>query len=111
MEAGTPAWRSPAKAQACSALRALLTLQPALPDVEGCIKDVGFLQLVQLHLGVTHLVFHTLQLIVQLQLLSLKFTVFPLIPVSSKVAIEGCRFRARISLSPPPRTMYSSGYG
>ncbi|KAL0597695.1 Cyclin N-terminal domain-containing protein 1 [Plecturocebus cupreus] len=49
-------------------------------DVEGRIKDVGFLQLVQLHLGITHLVFDALQLIIQLQLLSFKFTVFSLIP-------------------------------
>lgn len=90
-----------AKVYVCSAPQALLPLQPALPDVEGRIKDVSFLQLVQLHLGITHLVFHTLQLVIQLQLLSLKFTVFLLIPVSSKVATESCRSGAETSLSPP----------
>lgn len=110
-EAGTPAWWSAAKVQACSAPPALLTLQPALPDVEGCIEDIGFLQLVQLHLGVAHLVFHALQLIVQLQLLSLEFTVLPLVPASSKGAAEGCWFRTEISLSPPGLTVQSGGYG
>ena len=73
---------STANIQIFSASQMPLTLQPFLPNVEGCIKDVGFLQLVQLHLGITHLVFYTLQLIIQFQLLSFKFTVFPLIPVN-----------------------------
>lgn len=76
------------------------TLQPSLPDVKSCIKDVGFLQLVQLHLGITHLVFYALQLIIQLQLLSLKFTVFPLIPVGAEVASEGYQFGVTMSHCP-----------
>lgn len=86
-----------------------------LPDVKGRVKDIGFLQLVQLHLGITHLVFHTLQLIIQLQLLSLEFTIFPLIPVSSKVATEGClglfEGLGLKFLSPPLMTIYSGSYG
>lgn len=55
-------------------------LPPALPDVEGGVEDVGFLQLVQLDLGVTHLVVHAFQLVVQLQLLPLELAVFLLVP-------------------------------
>lgn len=45
------------------------------------IEDVGLFQTVKLNLAVTHLVVDALQLIIQLQLLSLKFTVFLLIPL------------------------------
>ena len=50
--------------------------------MEGCIEDIGLLELVQLHLGIPHLVLHTLELGVQLQLLPFKFTIFPLVPGS-----------------------------
>lgn len=39
---------------------------PSLPDMEGRIEDIGFLELVQLHLGIPHLVLYTLELVVQL---------------------------------------------
>lgn len=55
-------------------------LPPALPDVEGRVEHVGFLQLVQLYLGVPHLVVHAFQLVVQLQLLPLELAVFLLVP-------------------------------
>lgn len=48
--------------------------------MEGGVEDVGLLQAVQLHLAVAHLVVHTLQLVVQLQLLPLELTVLFLVP-------------------------------
>lgn len=52
----------------------------SLPDVEGGVEDVGLLQAVQLNLAVSHLVVHTLQLVIQLQLLPLELTVLLLVP-------------------------------
>lgn len=52
----------------------------SLPDVEGGVEDVGLLQAVQLDLAVSHLVVHTLQLVIQLQLLPLELTVLLLVP-------------------------------
>lgn len=52
--------------------------------MEGRIEDIGFLELVQLHLGIAHLVLYTLELIIQLQLLPFKFTIFSLVPVGSQ---------------------------
>lgn len=64
---------------------------PTLPDVKGCVEHVGFLQFIQLHLGIAHLVVHTFQLIIQLQLLPLELTVLLLIPLSkSKTRCAEC---------------------
>lgn len=48
--------------------------------MKGGVKDVRFLQAVQLSLAVAHLIIDTLQFIVQLQLLPFKLAVLLLIP-------------------------------
>lgn len=69
--------------------------------MEGRIEDIGFLELVQLHLGIPHLVLYTLELVVQLQLLPFKFTVFPLVPVSSQGDQKGLTAEAAARLCSP----------
>lgn len=54
-----------------------------VPDVKCGVEDVGLFQAIQLNLAVAHLVVHTLQLVVQLQLLPFEFAVFFLIPSSA----------------------------
>lgn len=50
------------------------------PDMKGGIENIGLLESVQLNLTVTHLIVHTLKIIIQLQLLSFKLAVLLLIP-------------------------------
>ena len=71
----------------------------AVPDVEGGIEDIGFLELVQLDLGVAHLVLHTLEFVIQLQLLPFKLTILPLVPGSSQGDQEGLTVEAAAPLS------------
>ena len=67
--------------------------------MEGGIEDIGFLELVQLDLGVAHLVLHTLEFIIQLQLLPFKLTILPLVPGSSQGDQEGLTVEAAAPLS------------
>lgn len=59
------------------------------PDMKGGIENVGLLESVQLNLTVTHLIVHTLKIIIQLQLLSLKLAVLLLIPETETDKDEG----------------------
>lgn len=47
--------------------------------MKGCTEETGFLQLAQMHLGIGHLVFYILQLIIQFWLLLFMFSVFPMV--------------------------------
>lgn len=55
-----------------------------VPDVKGCIEDVGLLQSIELNLAVAHLIVDTLKLIIQLQLLPFKLAVLLLVPFDTK---------------------------
>lgn len=52
--------------------------------MKGGIENVGLLESVQLNLTVTHLIVHTLKIIIQLQLLSFKLAVLLLIPEAER---------------------------